>query len=128
MRTPYGYLTVCVYNNKLPHCERIHRLVLETYIGPCPPDMECRHLDGNPANNKLNNLKWGTPKENHLDMKLHGTRGKPMLGRTGEKHPSSKLSDVERKEIRNLYSTGLFSQRALGRLYSVRRTTIRRFL
>ena len=51
-----------------------HRLVLESWVGPCPPGKECRHLDGNPANNHLSNLKWGTAKENQEDRVRHGTQ------------------------------------------------------
>ena len=37
----------------------IHRLVLEAFVGECPEGMKTRHLDGDPANNRLSNLKWG---------------------------------------------------------------------
>lgn len=51
----------------------VHHLVLETFVGPCPPGMQCRHLDGDPTNNSLDNLCWGTPAENTADMLRHGT-------------------------------------------------------
>lgn len=54
--------------------KRVHRLVLEAFIGLCPKGKECRHLDGNPSNNKLENLTWGTSKENASDQFRHGTR------------------------------------------------------
>lgn len=54
----------------------IHQLVLEAFVGPCPPGMECRHLDGDPSNNKLSNLAWGTPQENANDRISHGTTNK----------------------------------------------------
>lgn len=50
-----------------------HRLVLEAFIGPCPEGMECRHLDGDAGNNRLENLAWGTPIENGEDKVRHGT-------------------------------------------------------
>jgi HNH endonuclease/NUMOD4 motif len=31
---------------------RVHRLVLEAFVGPCPPGQECRHLNGNPSDNR----------------------------------------------------------------------------
>src|SRR5215471_18343405 len=34
--------------------------------------MECRHLDSNPLNNKLENLVWGTPAENLADRRALG--------------------------------------------------------
>jgi hypothetical protein len=54
---------------------RIHRLVLEAFVGPCPEGMECRHHpDRDPANNRLENLRWGTRTENVADMKRDGTQ------------------------------------------------------
>lgn len=50
---------------------RVHRLILLTFVGPCPEGMQCRHLDGNPGNNRLDNLAWGTTEENIEDRKAH---------------------------------------------------------
>ena len=56
------------------HYERlIHRMVLETFVGPCPKGMETRHLDCNKLNNKLSNLCWGTQQENLEDNIRAGT-------------------------------------------------------
>jgi hypothetical protein len=53
----------------------VHALVLLTFVGPKPTSdvrIECRHLDGNPANNHVHNLKWGTVQENRKDrQRLH---------------------------------------------------------
>ena len=51
----------------------VHALVLTAFRGSCPDGMVCRHLDGDPANNCLNNLCWGTQSENLLDEVRHGT-------------------------------------------------------
>lgn len=50
----------------------IHRLILETFVGPCPGGMECCHNDGDPTNNALSNLRWDTSKANKADMAKHG--------------------------------------------------------
>lgn len=52
---------------------KVHILVLEAFVGRRPDGMVCRHLDGNPLNNRLGNLRWGTPEENYADRHLHGT-------------------------------------------------------
>lgn len=53
----------------------VHKLVLEAFVGPCPDGMECRHFpDRNPANNRLENLSWGTHLENMGDQDIHGSR------------------------------------------------------
>jgi hypothetical protein len=59
----------------------VHRLVLLTFVGS-PADyradtrVECRHLDGNPSNNCLDNLRWGTVKENRADRRRLGEKAK----------------------------------------------------
>lgn len=81
---------------------RIHRLVLESFISPCPLGMECRHLNGNPFDNKLSNLKWGTHSENVLDAVGHGTH----VDNSGSNNGRSKLVDVDILKIRQLGKLG----------------------
>jgi hypothetical protein len=50
----------------------VHSLALEAFAHPRRKGLECRHLDGNPANNKLENLAWGTRAENNRDKFAHG--------------------------------------------------------
>lgn len=51
----------------------VHRLVAEAFLGECPEGQEVRHLDGDPGNNVLTNLVYGTHAENMQDMLRHGT-------------------------------------------------------
>lgn len=46
----------------------VHSLVARTFHGPCPPGQEVRHLDGNPLNNRADNLAYGSRTENILDV------------------------------------------------------------
>jgi hypothetical protein len=64
-----GYLTVKVGGKT----RRVHEIILLAFVGPKPPGLECRHLDGNPANCALSNLAWGTHLENEADKARHGT-------------------------------------------------------
>jgi hypothetical protein len=45
-----------------------YRLVLEAFVGSCPPGMEALHWDDNFDNNALSNLRWGTRTDNMRDM------------------------------------------------------------
>lgn len=51
----------------------IHRVILLTFVGPCPVGMEVRHLNGDSTDNRLENLKYGTHSENMQDTVRHGT-------------------------------------------------------
>ena len=106
-----GYLLVGLYKNGKEFGHRVHRLVLETYVGPCPEGMECRHLDGNSSNNSLPNLCWGTHQENEQDRLRHGTDNR------GEKHGQAKLTESDVREIRDLCN--YLTQREIGKRYSI---------
>lgn len=67
-----GYRSVYLQGRSLA----VHRLVLTAFVGPCPPGMETRHLSGDPGDNRLVNLRWGTPAENNLDTVRHGRHEK----------------------------------------------------
>lgn len=97
-----GYRLVILTNRSR---RLVHRLVLEAFVGPCPEGMQCRHLDGNPGNNRLNNLAWGTPVENSEDRRTHGTA---FNGPKGNTHPFARLDDRKVREIRRKYATGRY--------------------
>lgn len=65
----------------------VHRLIAEAFLGPCPEGQEVRHLDGNPANNVLTNLTYGTHAENSADMLRHGTHHWSNKTRCPKGHP-----------------------------------------
>ena len=59
----------------------VHAFVLRAFRGLRPAGMVARHLNGIKTDNRLGNLKWGTPGENRDDMFRHGkARGRPAWG------------------------------------------------
>lgn len=42
----------------------VHVLVAHAFLGPCPPDHEVNHKDGDKANNRWDNLEYLTHAEN----------------------------------------------------------------
>lgn len=46
---------------------RVHHLVLEAFVGRRPKDLVCCHYDGNPSNNRVDNLRWDTLSANAED-------------------------------------------------------------
>lgn len=68
-----GYWNVGLYKNgKQTKCQ-IHQLVLLVFVGTVPDGEVTRHLNGIQTDNRLENLKYGTMKENMADRTLHGT-------------------------------------------------------
>lgn len=68
-----GYPYVSLYRNNKPAKRCIHQIVLEAFVGPRPTGMEACHIDGDPTNNHVSNLRWGSPSSNNYDRVRHGT-------------------------------------------------------
>lgn len=114
-----GYLGVGIRNHQGRRKVCVHTLVLETYVGPRPEGMECRHLDGNTANCDLNNLAWGTQDENVCDRIRHGRLPK------GELHHKAKLTALQVVQIRKRRMNGE-SLGKLGKEFSITKTYVQR--
>lgn len=72
-RMPFGHQSVMLGKAAGSHC--VHALVMLAFVGPPPTGHEVRHLNGDPADNRLENLCYGTRGENTRDKKWHaGTR------------------------------------------------------
>lgn len=80
---------------------KVHTLMLETFVGPRPEGMVCRHLDGKPAHNVLENLCWGTLEENYADRHLHGTDN------TGSRHGLARIHEDDVPRIRRMLAEGV---------------------
>jgi hypothetical protein len=116
-----GYHLVNLYKEGTLYQSAVHKLVLETFVGPCPPGMEGCHNNGKPKNNCLYNLRWDFPINNSLDRIKHGTSGK------GEKNAHAKLTEDQVNQIRKMSSHG-HTQEQLGDLFSVCRVNIHKII
>ena len=119
------YEAVGLYKDNRKHEQRIHRLVLEAFVGQCPKGMEGCHNDGNQFNNKLSNLRWDTPSNNTKDSIKHGTA---VCIRHGEKSSHHKLNNKEVKELRELWVHRIYPQYKLAVIYNVHVATINRVI
>lgn len=123
-----GYPHVTLYKDKTLKGYYVHQLVLEAFVGPCPDGMEsCHFPDRSPLNNRVGNLRWDTPKNNHQDKKAHGTYGRGGI-MTGVKNGSALLREEDVREIRRKYSNREASQVQLGKEYGVTQAMISRIV
>lgn len=109
-----GYLRVCLYRDGKGRWHRVHRLVLEAFEGPCPKGHQTRHLNGDKQDNRLENLQWGTRKQNMEDRRKHG-----KVCEKGESNNNSKISEQDVREIRAQWDSGGTTQTALAEKYGV---------
>lgn len=83
-----------------PYYRYIHQLVLAAFEGPCPDGQEVSHKDGQPSNNRLNNLQYKTRSE-------HRQFDAENFGRNrGEQNPGSYLTEANVIAIRERFAAG----------------------
>lgn len=119
---PSGHLHVNLKHEGRVKTFRLHRLVLELFVGPCPPGMEGMHTpDPDPTNCRLSNLRWGTRLENRHESKAQGRNN------WGPNNANSKLSADDIPEIIRLRKAGL-SLSVIARRYGVTTEPIRQIV
>ena len=90
----FGYPLVNLYREGRMVSKAVHALVLLAFMGPPPEGQETRHLDSDPRNCALSNLRYGTRAENAADRERNGTAPR------GEKNPRAKLTVADVVDIR----------------------------
>jgi hypothetical protein len=99
-----GYLQVKLCGVGRPRSESIHRIVCRAFHGPKPtPEHEVSHRDGTRTNNREENLRWATDKENQADRVRHGT------AMVGENAPMARLTRPQAAEIKRRSNEGEWS-------------------
>lgn len=128
LRDHHGYSRISLFLNGSRKAHKVHRLIAAAFLGPCPEGMEVRHLDGDPSNNHIRNLAYGTHRENAMDTQLHGRNSyavHPERFHRGEQIHGSKLTVDDVIAIRKKHSAGA-SFHSLAREYGIARSSITR--
>lgn len=77
-----GYCRISLRHKGKMHQMALHRVICRTFKGPPPTEHhEVAHSDGNPSNNRADNLRWATRSENITDAVRHGRKG--VIGISG---------------------------------------------
>ncbi len=114
-----GYHQVRLWNCQASKMIRVHTLVLKMFVGQPPDGQQALHGPRGKSCNHIDNLRWGTAKENAKDRDINGA---PCLG---VKNPHAKLTEAEVLQIRQLRKNGK-SLSQLAKEFGVQHSAVRR--
>lgn len=111
-----GYLMVSMFDrDKRLHQKHVHRLVAEAFL-PVPGERmgfgrwEVYHLDGNPGNNRVNNLAWITHGENVYRLRAEREAEGLVVGRPAgfehDRETRERMSLAKMRPVRVIYGGG----------------------
>lgn len=102
-RLRHGYLAVSLTGKKR---KTIHRIVATAFLANPYNKPHVNHKNGNKADNRVANLEWCTPSENHLHSFRELGR-KPGIRLKGSKHPKSKSIVAHMPDMNKIKFTSL---------------------
>lgn len=70
--TGKGYFQVTLFGDDGARNIQVHAVVMAAFVGPYPDRAEIRHRDGDPVNNRIDNLAYGSHSANMHDRVAHG--------------------------------------------------------
>jgi len=97
--------------------ESVHKLMMEAFVRPQEKGEVVDHIDGNPLNNTLANLRYTTPQGNADNAVRLDHQGK------GERNGRALLNAEQVLEIRELFKEG-FTAPQIARHYPVTVSTL----
>jgi len=117
----HGCPQVALYCRGVRTTHLVSHLVADAFLqAKCPTDRVLRHLNDDPADNRIENLAWGTYSDNAYDA-MRNEKWHPSRGST---NGQAKLTEDDVREIRRLYATGNFTQRELALEFGIARSAI----
>lgn len=96
------YRKVHLFKDGIGAHRSVHVAVLEAFTGPRPSGYVVNHLDGDPSNNRLENLEWCTPSENNIHAVAYG-----LAPIQGEDHWAHKYTATQVRMVRTMRREGM---------------------
>lgn len=114
-RSGFKMVSLRLGGRSLVHAS-VHRLMALAFLPPPARYMVVDHINGDKADNRIENLAWCTQQEN---VRRDFDAGRNNIGASGEKHNNAKLSDREAEAVCRLFSTGRIGVRDLALAFGV---------
>lgn len=121
-----GYFVVTLHGHGKT-TKSVHRLVAENFLPQIEGKDQVNHINGNKANNSVDNLEWCNSSENHFHAvqtlgRKHTDTQRQAARRNGISCRRIEMDDA--RQIRHDYVTGEFTQRMLGDRYGISRDAV----
>lgn len=72
----FGYLKVTLKKQDSGNRIHVHVIVAAAFIGPRPEGLQVCHNEGDHLDNRPSEMRYGTVKANHADIKRHGRQNR----------------------------------------------------
>lgn len=82
-----GHMSVSLSRNSKIQRGKVHSMVMAAFVGPRPGGADTRHRNGDPADNRLENLRYGSHSDNMYDAVDHGTHHESRRTHCPQNHP-----------------------------------------
>lgn len=115
-KTKYVHISLC--KNKVNKKHYIHRLLGDAFVDNKEGKPHINHKNGIRDDNRVENLEWVTPKENHMHKYYT----------LNYKQHRRKHTEQEVLKIREMYNNNKVSQIKLVEIFNSNRTTINKIL
>ena len=83
----------------------VHHAVMAAFVGPRPEGMQIDHINAVRSDNRLENLRYVTVRENRANAVLHGNASNPP-NRRGSDHPCATITEAVAIEIKQRLQCG----------------------
>lgn len=87
-----GHLTLRLVREASAQTAKVHALVMAAFVGPRPEGLEVCHRNGDPADNRLENLRYGSHGDNMYDSVTHGTHYESRRTHCPQRHPYDEVN------------------------------------
>lgn len=123
-RTKKKYVTFHLCKDGVRKDPLAHRLVWEAFNGPIQEGLEINHLNGITSDNRLTNLEVCSRSVNMQHSFRILKRAPANNPNLGSKNGTSKLKEADIPAIIELYRSGRFLQKDIGKMFGVSQRTI----